>query len=326
MNYQKTSKVKNYWFIRYYNPIAILICFFLIDSMICTASTSKITLTIAGGGDQPILNDLFYTEPSNVLVNDESKDDCKKTCNLSSGKINTIILEFSGEINLCENMFNNLTNITTIDLSEFDASKVTSMKAMFQDCANLTSINFGSINTSSVKYMSYLFLNCIKLNPIDVSSLDTSSVTRMSFMFRSCESLTSLNASNFNTSNVEQMDDMFSYCRMLYVVDTSSFYTPKVWNFQGMFYFCEKLKFLDLHNFVGSSVTNFQFVFGYLLAVNYINLRNFKIPEENNVLLFETYISLNKKAEICIRDSSSQQKVLKEIEYSSSKKKIRQKI
>ena len=199
-------------------------------------------------------------------------------------------------------MFSYLTNIKEVDLSLFDASKVTSMKEMFDHCTGLTKINFGEINTSSVVDMSKLFYSCKSIKSIDVSSFDTSLVTSINSMFSSCYNLTSLDASNFDTSNLEEMYDLFSFDRELMYVNISSFYTPKVRNMQGIFYCCEKLNFVDLQNFDGTSVTNFKHVFSYLLNVKYINLRKFKIISENNVQLDETFHGINSAPKYCIQD------------------------
>ena len=111
--------------------LAFLYYFFFIPS-----STSEIHLNIEEKWEQMILNVLFHAKPSKVFVNDIFIDSCKKTCQLN-GEINNITLIFDEEIDSCENMFNNLQNITFIDLSGFDTSKVTNMHSMFFNCTNL---------------------------------------------------------------------------------------------------------------------------------------------------------------------------------------------
>ena len=263
-------------------------------------------MTIAGSGEQPILNDTFYLEPSYVYVNNELDDTCKRTCNLGSDSPNRVTLEFSSEIKSFENMFSYLTNLKSVDLSLFDASEITSLNSMFDHCTNLISVNFGEINTSSVVDMRRLFYFCSSINSIDVSRFDTSSVTNMISMFSECGSLTSIDVSNFDTSNVIEMLDIFAYDRALLSVDTSSFYTPKAWNLQRIFYCCDKLKFVDMHNFDGSLVTNFGYVFGFLGQVKYINLRNFKILANNeDVSLHDTFTEIYYNTKYCIKDEKT---------------------
>ena len=79
---------------------------------------------------------------------------------LEEKKENVIIMKFNTTLITSEKMFYGLSNITTIDFSEFDFSQVTSMKFMFNECRQLKYINFNYINTSSVIYMSDLFTNC----------------------------------------------------------------------------------------------------------------------------------------------------------------------
>ena len=97
-------------------------------------------------GNQSILSPLFNKEPSEVLVGNTKREDCIKFCELYND-INEVTHKFDEDIVSCENMLNGLSNIIQIDLSNFDASKVTNMSYMFNDCQNLQKINFGEINT-----------------------------------------------------------------------------------------------------------------------------------------------------------------------------------
>ena len=90
-----------------------------------------------------MLNDSYYLNPFQVQVNGQIKDSCIKSCDLEN-EINNITLIFRGEINSCVNMFNDLSNIIEIDLSNFSTSKVTNMNSMFKGCVNLKKIVFGN--------------------------------------------------------------------------------------------------------------------------------------------------------------------------------------
>ena len=85
------------------------------------------------------------------------RENCKYFCELSNDK-SIITIIFDENITSCENMFYGLYNLISIDLSNFDNSKVITMNSMFKKCVNLVNINFGEINTSSVQDMSYLFI------------------------------------------------------------------------------------------------------------------------------------------------------------------------
>ena len=153
-------------------------------------------------------------------------------------------------------LFSNLTNVTSIDLSNMDTSGMTSMKDMFRKDTSLTNINFGeNFNTSNVTHMSYMFADCKSLTSLDLSNFDTSKVTKMEYMFDDCSSLTSLDVSNFDTSNVTSMSYMFYNCSSLTSLDVSRFDTSKVTDMLGMFWDCSSLITLDLSSFNTSNVT-----------------------------------------------------------------------
>ena len=150
-------------------------------------------------------------------------------------------------------LFANLTKVESIDLSNFDASKVTNMSDMFYNCSSLTSLDVSNFDTSKVTNMSYMFYNCRSLTSLDLSNFDTSNVTSMSSMFSGCRSLTSLDLSNFDTSKVTFMRSMFSGCSSLTSLDVSNFDTSKVTNMSDMFSSCSKLKTIYVSNLWNTS-------------------------------------------------------------------------
>ena len=109
-------------------------------------------------------------------------------------------------------MFAYCSGLTSLDLSGFDTSAVTSMDYMFAYCSGLTSLNLSGFDTSAVTNMEMMFNNCSKLTSLNLSSFDTSAVTSMGYMFAYCSNLTSLILGpNFlKTSKYDYVD--FSYC------------------------------------------------------------------------------------------------------------------
>ena len=98
-------------------------------------------------------------------------------------------------------MFRYCTNLTNLDLSVLDTSKVTDMARMFENCTSLTTIYLNQFNTSQVTTMYSMFSGCRSLTTLDLSSFDTSKVTNMSYMFSNCSKLTtSITIMNSNTT------------------------------------------------------------------------------------------------------------------------------
>ena len=127
----------------------------------------------------------------------------------------TAVIEKIAGLKSMYGMFYNCSNLTSLDLSGFDTSKVTDMSSMFFTSSytnKLTSIDLSSFDTSQVTSMADMFCGCVRLVDFDLSGFDTSQVTNMLNMFQYCSNLTSLDLSGFDTSQVTNMSSMFSNC------------------------------------------------------------------------------------------------------------------
>ena len=175
-----------------------------------------------------------------------------------------------GNITNMSYMFN-LTHLTSLDLSSFDASNVTNMRSMFEDCCNLTSLDLSNFNTSNVTTMEWMFSKCSNITSINLSNINTSNVTNMDGLFSYCDILTKLDLSSFDTSKVEDIVFIVGFSDNLITLDLSNFDTSKVKDTNGMFYHCSKLTSVDLSNIDTSNVTNMTTKF-----CNCTNLTSFK--------------------------------------------------
>ena len=164
--------------------------------------------------------------------------------------------------------------ISSIDISAFDTSKVTSMNSMFSSLFGIKSLDLSSFDTSNVTNMGNMFSTCSNLQSLDVSSFDTSKVTDMRNMFSGCYNLAPLDVSSFDTSQVTTMSGMFDSCSKLTSLDLSSFNTSKVTNFSYMFYSCSNLASLDLSSFDTSNVTNMGNMLNYCRNLETLILGN----------------------------------------------------
>ena len=59
-------------------------------------------------------------------------------------------------------MFFCCENLTELDLSSFDTSRVSDMNNMFSYCENLTELDLSSFDTSRVSDMNIMFASCFK--------------------------------------------------------------------------------------------------------------------------------------------------------------------
>ena len=82
------------------------------------------------------------------------------------------------------------------------------MKSMFENCTNLKSLDLSHFNTLAVSDLSYMFNNCSSLESLKIN-FNTTKVVNMERMFSSCVNLTSLNLSSFNTTLCNNFNNMF---------------------------------------------------------------------------------------------------------------------
>ena len=171
-------------------------------------------------------------------------------------------------------IFQNCKALITLDLSDFDTSSVTNMPFMFQNCNNLNELDVSKFDTSNVINMQYMFSNCNSLNTLTVNSLKTSKVTYMKYMFNACSSLSTIGVNNWDTSSVTNMAYMFRGCSGLTTLDVSKFKTKNVTNMQAMFFECSSLTTIDVSEFDTSSVTTMKEMFKNCKKVNSLDVGN----------------------------------------------------
>ena len=229
------------------------------------------------------LNDVVaaYTACNEVYVYDDgsvtSLSDLLPNNTTAKSKITTfgfVPEYFINNVNT-NSMFYNCSNLTTLDLSNFNTSKATNMNSMFQGCSSLSSLNISSLNTSNVTSMYRMFYGCSKLTSLNLSGWDTSKVTSMFNMFQFCSGLTSLDISSFNTSKVTNMDGMFRSCSSLTSLDVSHFDTSSVTTMAETFYECSSLTSLNLSSWDTSKVTNMNSMFQYCSKLTSLDLSHF---------------------------------------------------
>ena len=252
--------------------------------------TSRVTL-------MPIIAGIIIREP--ICEDDEAN---KETPYLEAyfdlkTKNNTdyfsLFYEYAGEtldvsnldtskVTSMSQMFCYCQSLTSLDVSNFDTSNVTKMTNMFYECRNLTSLDVSNFDTSSVTDMKAMFNGCNKLTTLDVSNWDVSKVTSMSQMFRECRNLTSLDVSNFDTSNVTTMNEMFRECRNLTSLDVSNFNTSNVTDMNYMFTYCNNLTTLDANNWDTSNVINMAYMFYACESLTSLDLSNWDVSKVTN--------------------------------------------
>ena len=95
------------------------------------------------------------------------------------------------------------------------AASLSDISRMFEEPTNLTSINFINFDTSNVTIAESAFRNCSSLTSLDLSNWNTGNLIYTQNMFYRCENLETLNLKNFDMSKASSYKNMFGGCNKL---------------------------------------------------------------------------------------------------------------
>ena len=184
------------------------------------------------------------------------------------------------------------SSATTLDVSNFDTSNVTNMRAMFMESKVTTIKGLNNFDTSKVTDMGSMF-SYSQATTLDLSSFNTNNVINMDSMFHSAKAKT-IDLSSFDTINVTDMRSMFSYSQAT-TLDVSNFDTSNVTNMRAMFMESKATTIKGLNNFDTSKVTNMGSMFSYSQATT-LDLSSFntsKVTDMGSMFLYSAATTIN---------------------------------
>lgn len=213
----------------------------------------------------------YYAEAGKIILNDDSNAMFHSLVNLTSLDVSSFD---TSKVKGMGNMFFGDEKLTSLDLSNFDTQSLTNMDKMFYGMSSLTNLNISSFNTSKVTNMDSLFYGMVNIENINASNFDTRNVTNMNHMFSSMHKLKQLQLpATFNTSGVTDMGYMFYNSKSLTSLDVSMFNTEKVTNMREMFGYLESVTSIKFgSSFNTKNVTDMYGMFGTLCRMRELDL------------------------------------------------------
>ena len=219
-NIKKEYKIKIRKKLLNLNVLIIYLIFITKEKNYINSQYSFITLKINNIG----INKIYYDGdnnnggcspgaplPDEIYINNINQSKVQYYYDFNQSE-NIVNLVFHKPIDKTTCMFVKCSNITEVDLSNFDTSQLTRMNSMFTGCSSLKSIDFTNVNTSRVEWMGWMFNNCPSLTSLNLSNFDTSKVIWTFNMFQGCSSLKTLDLKNFVTPKLTETYNMFKGC------------------------------------------------------------------------------------------------------------------
>ena len=180
-------------------------------------------------------------------------------------------------------MFYGAEGLMNLDIGKWDTSKVTNMENMFFVAEGLTNLDIGKWNTSKVTDMTGMFSRASALTNLDIGKWDTRQVTKMRYMFNGAYSLTNLDIGKWDTSKVTDMTGMFSVASRLTNLDIGKWDTSKVTHMNSMFSGARSLTNLDIGKWDTSQVTNMEFMFSGARSLTNLDIGKWDTSQVTNM-------------------------------------------
>ena len=128
-----------------------------------------ITLKIKNKGNNIKILGNENIKPNEIYINGEKQNSINCYYDITNEN-SEIKLVWKNLIYSTSNLFYGCSQITEIDLSNFETFQVTNMQSMFQDCSSLKTIDFSNFDTSNVQEIRHIFWGCASLTSIDLSN------------------------------------------------------------------------------------------------------------------------------------------------------------
>ena len=156
--------------------------------------------------EEPSYNDNY---PFRLLKDENQKLKPEDQCNNGTCYIE---IKFNKVITSLEGMFANMTELITVDFSQFNSKKIINMNNLFSNCTNLEKVTFEEFNAKNLETIDNMFENCPKLSKIDLKSYSTPKLYTMNSAFKGCTNLISLDISNFILNSKIDYGNAFQGC------------------------------------------------------------------------------------------------------------------
>lgn len=220
-----------------------------------------------------------------------------------------------------QGLFAILSNVISLDLSNYNTENIYDMTAMFYGCSSLKQLEINFLNVSKIKYMSSIFEECSSLSKLDLSKwvLTNLKEFKKAFMnctklkelslplikspdlkvldrcFKNCSSLVEIDLSDWVVDNIIWANEMFYECISLEKVNLSTWTIPKCRSIVSMFYGCENLKYLDISNLCPGDLVDINYLFYNCRKIKELDLSKWRFTDVGSLdWVFENCTSLEK--------------------------------
>ena len=154
---------------------------------------------------------------------------------------------------------------------------------LFAEMTNLKSIDFTNFTTNYVDYMNKMFYNDKSLINLDLSGFNTDHLHQMWTTFGNCYNLQTLILTGWHPT-IKSWGDTFRECRSLTSLDLSGFIVTDTTNFSGLFYGCTDLQTINMSTLNPTEVKSIKQAFTNCTSLTSVNMGMMNITSNAEIL------------------------------------------
>ena len=205
------------------------------------------------------------TTTRRIVYVDSEKTITKISFYQKSSLLTLDYLKIDENINDMSGMFQSCSNVTTINASGWNTSRVTNMGYLFLACPKLTTIQgLNTWDTSQVQYLNQLFTQCPLISDVSgILNWNVSNCKSFAYMFAQAHALTGeLDLTKWNPINLESTQNMFASSKLT-SVNLSGWNVPKLNNMNSMFlgHTAHLIEFINMSNWTMGTPANMSSAF-----------------------------------------------------------------
>lgn len=206
-----------------------------------------------------------------------------------------------------QSMFNLNSSLSSVDLSTWDFSSVTTMYRMFGSAgdgtldidlssktapvlttvegmfeyADVNEVNLSGLNAPILETIEDLFKDS-NVVTINMDNFNVSNVTDFSNAFTDTSNLTALTFDNWDVANGENFSEMFRGTNASDLSDVSGWSTTSMISVASMFYSATNIASLNLASWNTTNVTNFIQMFAFTSSLTTLDISSFDTTSATN--------------------------------------------
>jgi surface protein len=255
--------------------------------IIATFKASKYINVIGNGESNGFFNedmDVVSNKVISIIVDD--KDMINETTSIKGREFITAKYYVKPNITSLDDLFESIDELIEVDFSNFNGSKIKSLKATFAECKNLKKLTFANaFSKSSIINLASTFSDCSNLDIIDFSNVKFGKIEYLIDTFNGCTNLKEIKGFKIdNCSQLYTLRGMFACCENLENVDFFQDFknSGKINAINSMFFACDKLKSIDISSLDLSNIVFASAAFYSCDNLETLNIGNMTIDTKLN--------------------------------------------